>query len=77
MMFVMRMIEHTANESDVDFDILALLLQDDAFHVAVLMNRRHMPPVIALEGRKTETHCQKYEQAGDKAVPFHDREQRS
>jgi len=78
MLVVMSLMGGFSNNSDVYVDMLVLLLKGGAFNMAVLMNSRHgATPMIAMERRKYETYGQEYEKAGDKAVPFHDPEQRA
>ena len=78
MMVAMSMMGGVANESDVDRSARVVPREDGALSMAVLMNGRDGSMLVpGMQRGKNETHGQEYEKAGNKAVPFHDPEQRA
>lgn len=62
-----------AGERDIALTILAC---GSASVMTVLVSNRYGSMLMAaMKGRKNKAHRQKYEKAGDEAVPFHDPEQ--
>ncbi len=78
MMVAVPVMGSVANESDVARVARAWPAKASAFSIAVLMNDSYGSMLApARERGKNETHGQEYEEAGDKAVPLHDPEQRA
>lgn len=76
MVVAMHVIGRVASESDITGVVRARFAETGAVTMAVLMHDSYGSMLVpTMQRRKNETHGQKYEKAGDKAVPLHDPEQ--